>query len=89
MVEPLPSAIPIALQSSQVRTPLKESLASRDHDVKAIIEKFNRLNPYDPELVPNLLKLEYEEVSRRFDAGQYQRSGTCSLREMIETDYGS
>lgn len=33
-----------------------------DHDVKRIIGKFNRLNPYDEILVPNLLKLEYERV---------------------------
>lgn len=33
-----------------------------DQDVKNITEKFNRLNPYDDVLVPNLLKLEYEEV---------------------------
>jgi DNA polymerase type B, organellar and viral len=31
-----------------------------DHDVKEIVTKFNRLNPYDDAVVPSLLKLEYE-----------------------------
>jgi hypothetical protein len=32
-----------------------------DHDVKDIVTKFNRLNPYDDTAVPNLLKIEYED----------------------------
>jgi hypothetical protein len=31
--------------------------------VKTVITGFNRLNPYDPAIVPNLLKREYEKVA--------------------------
>jgi hypothetical protein len=34
-----------------------------DQDVKEIVTKFNRLNPYDDAAVPNLLKLEYEGLA--------------------------
>lgn len=32
-------------------------------DVDAIVAKFNALNPYNREIVPNLLKIEYKECS--------------------------
>ena len=32
-------------------------------DVDAIVAKFNALNPYNGEIVPNLLKIEYKEYS--------------------------
>src|SRR5580700_5729 len=34
-----------------------------NQDVKDIVNKINRLNPYDREIVPNLLKIEYGNVS--------------------------
>jgi hypothetical protein len=27
------------------------------------VKRFNRLNPYDPKLVPNLLKVEYSQFT--------------------------
>ncbi|HEY5256825.1 MAG TPA: hypothetical protein VIJ12_00440 [Candidatus Baltobacteraceae bacterium] len=32
------------------------------HDVEAVIAKFDALNPYDPDLVPHLLKVEYPDI---------------------------
>jgi hypothetical protein len=32
-----------------------------DAAIDAIVRRFNRLNPYDPKLVPNLLKIEYPQ----------------------------
>jgi hypothetical protein len=42
--------------------PASEVPCISDHDVTAIIERINRLNPYDTRIVPNLLKLEYANV---------------------------
>jgi hypothetical protein len=44
--------------------PAPEVPCLSDEDVKEIIAKFNRLNPYDGLLVPELLKPEYENVQR-------------------------
>jgi hypothetical protein len=33
-----------------------------DQDVREIVSKVNQLNPYESEIVPNLLRIEYEDV---------------------------
>ena len=42
--------------------PAKNVPCLSDRAVREIIDGFNRLNPYDPDLVPDLLKLEYKNL---------------------------
>ena len=42
--------------------PAKNVPRLSDRAVREIIDGFNRLNPYDPDLVPDLLKLEYKNL---------------------------